>query len=198
MLYFFQFGFWLDLLLLFNWLVSRYYLCHLKTLRADSYFWYLFDLVPCCCCASTSTTTTTTSAASSASSTSITSSSASCPASRSLYLLHWLDLFALSLLAWSCALCRSRLSRRCFLYHDLLNRYLVGQILLWSRQGLLTIWWTALLLVCLQPPSEGNKFLNVLCLLNTVQFLKAVLNLREEGVISWLMRYLLDDTFLVR
>lgn len=182
--------------------MSRYNLFHLLTLRADSYLccclsWYLFDLVSCCCCrTSGSTTTTTASATPSATSASIASSSASCPASRPLYLLYWLDLFALSLLAWSCAECRSRLFHWCFLCHNLLNWYLVGQIFFWSRQRLLTIW-TALLLVCLQPPSEGNKFLNVLSLLNTVQLLEAILHLREEGMISWLMRHLLAGIFLL-
>lgn len=168
MLHFFQFSFGLDLLQLFNWLVFRYDIFQHLTLLADLYLWCLFDLVPCCRCTSGSTTAAAASASSSATSTSVASSSASCSAFRPLCLWYWLDLFALPLLTSFCALRWSRLLYRCSIWCNLLNWHLVRQLHFRSSQRLLTVWRTALLLVCLQPPSEGNKLLDVLSLFDTV------------------------------
>ena len=60
----------------------------------------------------------------------------------------------------------------------------------------MTALWTALLLVCLKSPSEGDKLLNVLGLFNPVQLLKAILNFREEGMISWLLGHWVTGIFL--
>jgi len=51
-------------------------------------------------------------------------------------------------------------------------------------------------LVCLKSPSEGDKLLNVLGLFNPVQLLKAILNFREEGMISWLLGHWVTGIFL--
>ena len=149
-----------------------------------------------CCRTSGATAARTASACSSATSTSSAPCFPSCPTPRSLYWLYLWDLFTFSLLAWRFTDCSSRLLNGCFLCHSLFHHYLIGCIFFLRRQRLLTALRTALLLVRLKSPSEGDKLLNVLGLFNPVQLLEAVLHFREEGMISWLLRHGITSIFL--